>query len=907
MSSKTLLRRNGRRGSRVRTGLFLSAALAASVAINGPSHAGPNTCAPGTCTTETNDLSTIRAEDLVRSFVGPGVTYSNVAFHGVREGAGLVTQVDPAVYGFSGGIALSTGCVFNLPGPNSSPGITCSNGGPGDQDLEAITGIPSFDAAVLEFDFVPDSDTINFRYVFSSDEYNEWVGAAYNDTFAFFVNGDNITWIPGTKNEPVQIASVNNGNPRGLNNPKHPNLYRDNDVWDPALPVPTGWDTEMDGLTRVFAAQATVRPNALNHIKIVVADLGDDLLDSNVILQQGSFTTGCADTDVDGVCDGPDNCVFDVNGNQADADHDGIGDACDVCPNDPDPAHQDPHSCGNNGGGGPGPMNRPPIAVCANQTIFADGMCTGCATVNGGSYDPDGDPITCTTNVGCPYRPGANDIVLTCVDSKGASASCQGTITVVDATPPTVTCPSDVVLACVYGGGLLNYGAPSATDNCGIGVPASCGPGPGATLADNTVTPILCAATDTSNNRGQCVFRATVVNRAPVARCAPQVVNADGACTGWADVNAGSYDPDGGPVSCTQTSGPYGLGVNNIVLNCTDSCGGTSSCTTTVTVVDQTPPTIICPPDQFLQCATQATFSTSSGDNCGAPTVTCTPGSGSQFPLGFTADRCVAVDSSGNAASCDFQVDVMNGNPPVVREVNHSMDIYEDDSWWQQVHEPPQKACSGDWNIFPFQFTPCELEAFDGCTGQPLDITQAVTFTRVEWYGYMMAREAADPAQVAAVIQGMQAQMDIHSCEKLSFDKGFVNLPIEWLEETPHDYGTFYKVYYEVKDLSGNVTSGVYRVNLFETYTGELQYRVDSQNDPGVARVEVGPALCYGQGCPQGAPTRAQVCATSLALCEQYLDTCQQKGDCADYNARCVTTCKPLGRLDCEYGINWHP
>ena len=94
--------------------------------------------------------------------------------------------------------------------------------------------------------------------------------------------------------------------------------------------------------------------------------------------------------------------------------------------------------------------------------------------------------------------------------------------------------------------------------------------------------------------------------------------------------------------------------------------------------------------------------------------MTCTPGSGSQFPLGFTADKCVAIDSSGNAASCDFQVDVMNGNPPVVREVNHSMDIYEDDSWWQQVHEPPQKACSGDWNIFPFQFTPCELEAFDG-------------------------------------------------------------------------------------------------------------------------------------------------------------------------------------------------
>lgn len=904
MRSSNLARRN-RGGASLRTGLVLSAAVLTSAGIDGASHAAPNTCAPGTCTTVTTTLGTLTPDDLVQAFVGPGITYGKVQFTGAPVGAGTVRQSDPAVYGFDHGIALSTGCVENIPGPNSSPAITCSNGMPGDNDLDGLTGIPSFDASVLEFDFIPQSNTINFRYVFSSEEYNEWVGAAYNDTFAFFVNGQNITWIPGTKNEPVQIASVNNGNPRGINSPRHPDLYRDNDVWDPTPPVPTGWDTEMDGLTKVFSAEARVTPGQWNHIKIVVGDLGDDILDSNVILQEGSFQNGCADTDLDGVCDNVDNCVFTPNADQLDSDKDGVGDVCDACPIDPDPAHQDPNAC--KGGGGPPPpppANNPPVAQCMSQTIYADGQCQGCTTVNAGSYDPDGDPITCTQSVNCPYQLGANNITLTCVDSKGATASCLGTITVVDASPPSISCPGDVVLACLYGNGLLNYNAPSATDNCGLGAPASCGVSPGTLLPNNTVTPITCAAKDTSNNINQCVFRATVVNQAPVANCVPQVVSADGTCTGWADVNGGSYDPEGGPVSCTQTAGPYGVGVNNVVLTCTDSCGGVSTCTTTVTVVDDTPPSIICPPDQVLQCATTATFSAQGVDNCGSPTVTCVPGSGSTFPLGFTADKCVAVDSSGNAAACDFQVDVVNQNPPVVKTVNSEINIWEDDIWWQLVNEPMAKACSGQWNIFPFNFTSCELMAFDGCTGQQLDLTKnTVTITRVEYWYYMQAVEAADPAYVATTTQAMGALLDANGCEKLEIlPNGQANIPVEFLEESPHDWGAFWWIYYDIRDYSGNVTSGRYKMNIFETWDLEQLHAQQIQADPGLARVEIGPVVCHGQNCPPGAPTKSDVCKNTLDNCATLLNNCQQKGDCQPYNDRCVATCAPLTRTDCNYG-----
>src|SRR5690606_29483431 len=79
----------------------------------------------------------------------------------------------------------------------------------------------SFDAAVLEFDFIPLSDTVRFRYVFGSDEYSEYVGLGFNDHFGFLLSGPgiagpfsnsavNIALIPNTATS-VAIDNVNNG------------------------------------------------------------------------------------------------------------------------------------------------------------------------------------------------------------------------------------------------------------------------------------------------------------------------------------------------------------------------------------------------------------------------------------------------------------------------------------------------------------------------------------------------------------------------------------------------------------------------------------------------------------------------------------------------------------------------
>ncbi|MEZ5148253.1 MAG: choice-of-anchor L domain-containing protein [Bacteroidales bacterium] len=55
--------------------------------------------------------------------------------------------------------------------------------------LNSITTSTTYDASVLEFDFVPETDTIRFKYVFGSDQYSEWVSSTFNDVFGAFIAG----------------------------------------------------------------------------------------------------------------------------------------------------------------------------------------------------------------------------------------------------------------------------------------------------------------------------------------------------------------------------------------------------------------------------------------------------------------------------------------------------------------------------------------------------------------------------------------------------------------------------------------------------------------------------------------------------------------------------------------------
>jgi hypothetical protein len=87
---------------------------------------------------------------------------------------------------------------------------------------------------------------------------------------------------------------------------------------------------------------------------------------------------------------------------------------------------------------------------------------------------------------------------------------------------------------------------------------------------------------------------ATGENQPPVAVCRDVTVVADETCTADANVDDGSFDPDGNPITLSQSPpGPYPVGVNKVVtLTVTDDQGASDSCTGLVTVLDVVPPVI---------------------------------------------------------------------------------------------------------------------------------------------------------------------------------------------------------------------------------------------------------------------------------------------------------------------------
>lgn len=239
--------------------------------------------------------------------LGQGVTVSNITFNGgsaqtVTEYVGSFDGQNSNI-GLNGGLMLATGDVSMAVGPNNNGGMTLGGGnfGQSDPDLDAIVGgAGTNDAAVLEFDFIPSGDSLRFRYVFSSEEYLEWVNGGFNDAFGFFLSGpgingpytnnaENIALIPGTTT-PVSIDNVND-----VSNSAY---YVDNG--DGASP-PQNTDVtvvQYDGFTVVLEALAIVQCGQQYHIKLAIADAGDASLDSGVFLEEGSFASNSIEVNV---------------------------------------------------------------------------------------------------------------------------------------------------------------------------------------------------------------------------------------------------------------------------------------------------------------------------------------------------------------------------------------------------------------------------------------------------------------------------------------------------------------------------------------------------------------------------------------------------------------------------------
>jgi len=156
----------------------------------------------------------------------------------------------------------------------------------GDADLSGeIKGMRTFDARVIEIDFIPTADTFYYRYVFASEEYDEYVCSQYNDIFAFYLWEDgkqkkNVALVPNKK-LPVSINTVNNGNPYNKSCEKrNAYLYQKNNGKQNLL---------YDGFTKVLDIRQKVTPGKKYHLKIAIADASDGFWDSAVLLENGSI------------------------------------------------------------------------------------------------------------------------------------------------------------------------------------------------------------------------------------------------------------------------------------------------------------------------------------------------------------------------------------------------------------------------------------------------------------------------------------------------------------------------------------------------------------------------------------------------------------------------------------------
>lgn len=228
-----------------------------------------------------------------------GLTVSNIIYSGAPAAIGNFTNsAQVPNFDMASGLILSTGDVNDAPGPNSSGSITTNNGTGSDPQLQTISSNIN-DAAFLQFDFVPQGDSISFNFIFSSDEYNEFANSSFNDAFGFFIQGPgfpaftNIALLPTAPPIPVTINNVNNTS--------NPVYYIDNEN------PPVNANIEYDGLTVKLTAAAEVVPCSTYTFKIAIGDVFDSSYDSAVFLEEGSFSVSGVVTQAQG--------NVDINGN----------------------------------------------------------------------------------------------------------------------------------------------------------------------------------------------------------------------------------------------------------------------------------------------------------------------------------------------------------------------------------------------------------------------------------------------------------------------------------------------------------------------------------------------------------------------------------------------------------------
>ena len=234
---------------------------------------------------------------------------------------------------------------------------------------------------------------------------------------------------------------------------------------------------------------------------------------------------------------------------------------------------------------------------------------------------------------GSTFNVGTTTIVYRATDSAGNQDTCSFTVTINDNQNPTITCPSSTTVSASNScDAVVNYVTPSAADNCGaVSISRTAGLASGSTFPIGSTTQTF-VATDGGGRTASCSFSVVVEdNTNPVITCPANVAVAasSGSCGATVSYSAPTATDNCGSTSIALiggigNGGIFPLGTTTEVYRATDSAGRTQACSFTVTVTDQSVPSITCPASittttGLMQCGASVSFTTpTTSDNCGA-------------------------------------------------------------------------------------------------------------------------------------------------------------------------------------------------------------------------------------------------------------------------------------------------
>ncbi|HBB89352.1 MAG TPA: hypothetical protein DC047_17240 [Blastocatellia bacterium] len=363
----------------------------------------------------------------------------------------------------------------------------------------------------------------------------------------------------------------------------------------------------------------------------------------------------------------------------------------------------------------------PTCGAPADLTVSTGPDNTGCAVALddelGQAVAVDDCSVTISVSgipAGNEFPIGTTTLTYTATDPAGHAVTDTQTVTVIDNTAPHIAAPADATYVCPSqvpaanasqatrgevldeDGNLLPPGPPF--DNCGIPTVAvtESSSGAGSAASPLVITRIF-AATDSHGNSSSSVQTITVIDNTPPSVTAP--INASYQCAsqvpGASASQATASDNCAAPSVAVSESNNGGAGsiasplVISRIYTATDAAGNSANATQTITVIDNTPPTVTPPANVTVYLPLNSTATSmvvnypspaTANDNCaGTVTLGYSPASGSIFPAGTTTVTVTGTDNHNNSATATFTVTVLYnftgfnspvGNLPVLNVVN---------------------------------------------------------------------------------------------------------------------------------------------------------------------------------------------------------------------------------------------